>query len=293
QVFKMKDYIKIGILGGDTRMRYAAEALSGIAECAVWGIGGDFASPLVRAADWQGAVRGADAVVLPLPVTHDGVTLSAPDAGEQVPLDAILDRMPTGSLLFGGKLPPLYTECAKERGIRAVDYYEDEAFKIAGAVQTAEGAVAACVNSLPGTVSGMDCAVIGYGRLGRTLANRLRAFGAHVTVAARSPRDRAWAEADGCRATSLDGWAADPGSSDAVFSTVPVTVIGADALSHLPPSAVLFELAAGIDREAAEACGLRVIPLPGLPGKVAPKSAGEGIAVSVARILGERGGLYG
>ena len=155
----------------------------------------------------------------------------------------------------------------------AVDYYEDEALQIAGAVQTAEGAVAACVNSLPGTISGMDCALIGYGRLGRTLANRLRAFGAHVTVAARSPRDRAWAEADGCRATSLDGWAADHGSPDAVFSTVPVTVLTSVALGRLPPWSVHFELAAGIDRAAAERCGLRVIPLPGVPGKVAPKSA--------------------
>ncbi len=292
-MFKMKDFAKIGILGGDARMRYAADALAEAAECAVWGIGGEFAPSVVRTADWQSAVRGADAVVLPLPVTRDGVTLEAPDAGETLPLEAVLDLMSAGSVLFGGKLPPLLADCARERGIRAVDYYEDEAFQIAGAVQTAEGAVAACVTGLPGTVSGMDCTVVGYGRLGRTLANRLRALGARVTAAARSPRDRAWAEADGCRAPSLADWTADPGKADAVFSTVPVTVLDAGALGRLPPSAVLFELAAGIDRAAAERLGLRVIPLPGLPGKVAPKSAGEEIAASVVRILGEGGGLGG
>lgn len=288
----MKDYLKIGILGGDARMRYAADALSSCAECAVWGIDDPPASA-VRAADWRGAVHGADAVVLPLPMTRDRITLSAPSTGETLPLDSILDAMSAGTVLFAGKMPPLFIDCAKECGIRAVDYYEDEAFQIAGAVQTAEGAVAACVNALPGTVSGMNCAVIGYGRVGRTLAVRLCALGAHVTAAARNPRDRAWAEADGCGAVPLAEWCADPGAPDAVFSTVPVPVLGADALGLLPQSAVLFELADGIDRETAETLGVRVIPLPGLPGKVAPKSAGESIAASVVRTLAEGGVLHG
>ena len=289
----MKDYPKIGILGGDARMRYAAEKLSSLAECAVWGVGGDFAPSAVRASDWQGAVRGADAVVLPLPATRDGVTLSAPGTGERVPLDGILDVMPAGAVLFGGKLPPLFAACAREHGIRTVDYYEDEAFQIAGAVQTAEGAVAACIDALPGTVSGMACAVVGCGRVGRILANRLHAFGAQVTVAARNPRDLAWAEADGCRPVVLARWLRDPGPVEAVFSTVPVPVLDGEALGRFPESAVFFELADGIDRHAAEEHGLTVIPLPGLPGKVAPKSAGESIAASVARVLGEGGGLHG
>ncbi|MCR4906445.1 MAG: hypothetical protein K6A33_10230 [Clostridiales bacterium] len=289
----MKDYGKIGILGGDARMSYAAERLADSAECAVWGIGGTLSSCAVRAADWQSAVRGADAVVLPLPVTRDGENLSAPGVRERVPLDGILDVMKTGAILFGGKLPPLFIACARERGIRAVDYYEDEAFQIAGAVQTAEGAVAACIDALPGTVSGMDCAVIGCGRVGRILANRLRALGAHVTVAARNPRDRAWAAADGCAPVELAGWLRDPAPVEAVFSTVPVPVLDADALGHFPPSAVFFELADGIDRHAAEERGLTVIALPGLPGKVSPKSAGESIAASVLCILGEGGGLHG
>ena len=39
--------------------------------------------------------------------------------------------------------------------------------------------------------------VIGYGRVGRLLAHRLKGLGARVTVSARSFRDLAWIEAYG------------------------------------------------------------------------------------------------
>ena len=53
---------------------------------------------------------------------------------------------------------------------------------------------------MPGTLHGSSAFVIGYGRIGKLLADRLRAFGADVTVFARKESDRAFAEAFSCRA---------------------------------------------------------------------------------------------
>ena len=64
---------KIGILGGDARQLTVIRGLSRKYECAVWGFDRIYGTPeeqflsdAVRCADWESAVRGSDAVILPL-----------------------------------------------------------------------------------------------------------------------------------------------------------------------------------------------------------------------------------
>ena len=59
---------------------------------------------------------------------------------------------------------------------------------------TAEGAIQLAMEELPITLHGARVLVIGYGRLGRVLADRLAGLKARVSVAARRYADLAWAE---------------------------------------------------------------------------------------------------
>ena len=285
----MKEGMKIGFVGGDARMlraaRIIAEEAKG-AECAVWGFDaawdGERDAVLVRCAAPESAVREADALVLPLPVTRDGTRLNAPLAGSAPELLPLIREMKPGGTLFGGKIPSSAREMAAERGIAAVDYFEDEAFQIRNAVPTAEGAVAACIGTLPVTVAGMRAAVLGYGRVGRTLAQRLKALGAEVCAAARNPRDLAWAEADGCRPVPLARFLSEPPRCEAVFNTIPARLFDGETLGRMGAGTVVFDLA---NTETAETNGVRVIPLPSLPGKTAPETAGEIIGRAVLMSL--------
>jgi dipicolinate synthase subunit A len=297
----MPDAMKIGGVGGDGRMLAAARYLAEKGEryeCAVWGLDAlwgekrDPASPtLVRCRDPESAVRGADAVLLPLPVSRDGVKLNAPLAGSEPELVPLLREMKPGGMLFGGRIPGLLLEAARERGIRTFDYFEDEAFQIRNAVPTAEGAVAACMEALPITVAGMRCAVLGYGRVGRTLARKLCALGAETAAVARNPRDLARAETDGCRPMLLEEFRAAPPHCAAVFNTIPARILNGEVLGRFDRETVLFDLASGgteapgVDAEEARRLGIRVIPLPSLPGKAAPVTAGEIIGKAVLRVL--------
>ena len=289
----MQDGIKIGVVGGDCRMLLAARCLSERYECAVWGLdgeGGDLPAGAVRCADPVSAVRGASAVLLPLPVSRDGIRLYAPLADHAPELIPLIREAEPGGILLGGKIPPGTVEAARERGIRACDYFEDEAVQIGNAVPTAEGALAACIEALPVTVSGMRAAILGYGRVGRTLAQRMIALGAKVTAAARSPKDLAWAEADGCEPVPLAEFLASPPWCAALFNTIPARTLGRETLSKLPRETVIFELASdggGVDAEAAADCGIRLVPLPSLPGKTAPETAGEIVCRAVCRRIRE------
>lgn len=286
---------KIGILGGDVRQLVTAQGLLPDYECAVWGFDSVYGTPddgylteTVRCADWESAVRCSDAVILPLPCTRDGTTLSTPLNREsrQIGLLEIVDRMDCGALLTGGLLPPIVRRYAAEHGIRTADYYDSEELQILNAVPTAEGAVAACISTLPITVAGMKAVVFGYGRVGRTLAQRLLALGAEVYAAARSVKDRAWAQCDGCVPVPLEEYCRQPVKADVIFNTVPHRILDETVLAKIPTGSVLFELAQGCcDAAEAERYGIRVIPLPSVPGKTSPVTSGQIICRAVKEIL--------
>ena len=295
--------IKIGILGGDKRQLVVADCLSKRYECAMWGFASlwgtadeKYMQNTIRCADWESAVKCAEAVILPLPISRDGVRLSCPLAssvGEEscVRLTEICEKMSVGSVLLGGMIPPSLKRFAAEHGIKTFDYYDSEELQIKNAVPTAEGAISACIENIPYTVSGMRTAVFGYGRIGRTLAMRLRALGAEVYAVARSRRDLSWAKCDGCIPTTIDEYKAFPVACEAVFNTIPSLIFDPLLIDKLPPDTVIFELSTGcvgVDMQYAREHGIKVIPLPSLPGKTSPISAGEIICSVVRAYVDER-----
>ncbi|MBR5252470.1 MAG: hypothetical protein IKV39_01190 [Clostridia bacterium] len=274
-----------------------AECLASTFECAVWGFDKIYGTAderylrgAVRCADWESAVKCSDAVILPLPSSTDGKMLNCPLISEcvnrtAVPLMNVCEKMPIGSMLLGGMLPSIVKSYAAEHGIVAYDYYNSEELQIKNSVPTAEGAIAECILRMPMTVAGMRVVVAGYGRCGRTLATRLKLLGAEVFVVARSVKDLSWASVDGCIPIPLSEYREYPVNADVVFNTIPIRIFDNELLALLSKDTVIFELAtgnAGVDMERAEQLNIKVVPLPSLPGKTSPRSAGE-IICSVVR----------
>ena len=128
--------LKIGIVGGDGRQAVIARRLTEIgAECAVWGfpypkLSHDELNAPVRCACWECAVTGADAVILPLPVTIDGVRVNCRAAREidksadyGVRLTEIAAKAAPSCLLLAGKVPSSYQRFVFECGKKIRDYY--------------------------------------------------------------------------------------------------------------------------------------------------------------------------
>lgn len=163
---------------------------------------------------------------------------------------------------------------------------------IANTLPTAEGAIQIALEELPITLQGCRTLVLGYGRLGRTLAPRLTALGAKVSVAARKWSDLAWIEAAGCTAEhsgELRGWLC---AFDLIINTIPSRLLGEEALAELKPGCLVIDLASkpgGVDWEAARRLGVRTVWALSLPGKVAPVTAGKSIRSTIYNILNELG----
>ena len=79
-------------------------------------------------------------------------------------------------------------------------------------------------------------------------------------------------------------------SADLIINTVPVLVIDSKIIAQMRPQTLIIDLASppgGVDFEAAKKQNIQVITAPGLPGRVAPKSAGEILAATIPKQIAE------
>lgn len=283
----MKD-IKFLILGGDERSLCLGEYLeaNGLAVCYY-----AFRSTTCFENTAE-AVNTADCIILPLPFSRDRVTLNAPLFDETVAVSEIAALAAPGKVFFGGQLPKSFCEEVEARGAECFDYFTLDELAIYNAVPTAEGVIGILINELPCTVQNMKCAVTGYGKVGKILAAKLAALNCDVTVFARRETDRADAFAKNIKFENIGEYKKHSRDFDALINTVPTKVIGADELNCTRSGCVLIEIASppyGIDFQAAKERAFDVIKAGSLPGKVAPKTAGEIIARTLIPIFKKKG----
>lgn len=234
----------------------------------------------------------ADCVVFPLPVANGRGQLNAPLSDVKVPMVDLLDALTPEQIICGGILDQATSALSAERRLTIHDYFAREELQIANAVPTAEGAIQIAMEQLPITLNGARVLVIGYGRIGKLLAQRMAALGARVSVAARRYEHLAWARAMGYGAehtSHLAGWLC---GYDLVVNTVPARVLGQAELADLKPDCLVLDLASkpgGVDLEEAARLGRSVVWALSLPGKVAPVTAGAAIQDTIYHILHELG----
>lgn len=284
------------VAGGDLRYGYTARALA--EDYDVYAVGftrqflPDEAVRLVGSAAEELPV--CDVLLLPMPVSEDGVLVNAPYSRQHLPLASFVPRLRSGGLVLGGRFGKAQ-EIFTQAGIETIDYLTREELSTRNAVPTAEGAVQIMLEEMPRTIFGSRVLVLGFGRIGARMAVLLTALGAQVTVAARDPADRARAEMAGCRSISFAVLSKAAAQTDVICNTVPAKVVDAGVLAAMREETLVLDLASkpgGVDWEAAQTLGRHVVWALSLPGKTAPVTAGDIIAVTVRHILEERGAAH-
>ena len=269
--------MRFAVIGGDKRTEHlAAQLLRDGHRLRSFALERAVLPPEIsRESCLQSCVYGADCVLLPLPAERGG-RLHAPLSAEELGMPALIEALWPGQLLIGGALREETVTAALRGGLRVADLLRQPALAVGNAALTAEGAIGCLIEHSERALWGGRALVLGWGRIGRILALRLSALGAQVTVAARSARDRAMAEALGCAAADYAGLDGILGDFDFIVNTVPARVLTEGMLCLIRPDALLLELASppgGFDRTLAQNIGLHALAAPGLPGETAPEAA--------------------
>jgi len=235
------------------------------------------------------AAEEARAAVVPLSGTDDrGVIKTCLCKPGSLVLTEEAFRAMAGKVLLIGSAKPAIRQLAGYYNVRLIETAENDEIAILNSIPTAEGAIAKAMAELPITLHGSNCIVTGFGRCGITLARMLAGIGAAVTVAARNPAQLARAKEMGLATAELKYLAEAVGTADCLFNTIPDLVITAQVIAALPPSALIIDIASapgGTDFQAAKMRGIKAFHELGIPGKVAPLTAGRILADVIPRLI--------
>ena len=193
---------------------------------------------------------------------------------EQVGLDQILSQLSKDVTIFGGNLQqPILA------GRKVFDLLKDPVYLAENANITAHCAMKLALSQLPVTLQNCPVLIVGWGRIGKCLAQLLKQTGACVSVAARKPQDRAMLTALGYIALDTNDLDSALANYRVIFNTVPVLLLKENALSHCGPNCIKYELASLPGMEGSD-----IISARGLPSRFAPESSGDLIARSILRL---------
>lgn len=229
-------------------------------------------------------VYKADYVLLPMPMSADRAGFAR-----------LLRAAKPGALAFGGKVSAQAKAAADAAHIGLEDYLEREELAQLNAIPTAEGCIALILQNRRRTIWRSPVLVLGYGRCAQSVARRLAALDAQVTVAARKHGQQAMAMSHGLAAVPLGELRAVLPGFDVVVNTIPAPVLGERELAAMPGGSLVVDLASlpgGTDFEAARELGVNAIHALSLPARCAPVTAGEFVARAVLGMLQERGEVF-
>ena len=285
--------IHIAVVGGDEREQEIAR-LAAADEAWVTAYGfpwpEDGIEGVTACASIVEAVRGARYALFPIPGIGADGSLFAPEAPAPiVPTAELLRELEPGAHVILGVADESLRTAAAETGVGLSEYEHDVELMLLRGPAIVEGALAQAIARTRVTIHRAPVCVVGHGTIGALLARTLVLLGAHVTVAARNPVQRAAAQAAGAESIPLEALDALAPSLAMVFSAVPARVVGRAFLERLPRGALVMDLAAppgGVDLEAARELGHEAVWARGM-GRRAPVTVGASQWIGIRRRIDE------
>ncbi|MEK3734624.1 MULTISPECIES: dipicolinate synthase subunit DpsA [Paenibacillus] len=233
----------------------------------------------------------ADALVLPVVGCDDEGRVSALFSEGPLKLqEEHIAAMPKNGVVYTGMAKHyLRTLCNKYR-IKLVEILERDDVAIYNSIPTAEGALMMAIQNTDFTIHGSTSMVLGMGRTGFTMARSLQGLGATVKMGVRKSEHFARAEEMGWKPFMIKDLGSEVVDVDLLFNTIPTMIVTAQIISKMPREAVIIDLASapgGCDFRYAEKRGIKAMLAPGLPGIVAPKTAGIILANALVELISE------
>ncbi|WP_243289827.1 dipicolinic acid synthetase subunit A [Bacillus sp. FJAT-47783] len=232
-----------------------------------------------------------DAIILPVPgTTIDGHVDTVFSNEEIVLSEDLIAQTPEHCSIFSGISNDYLDELVKKTKRSLTQLFDRDDIAIYNSIPTVEGTIMMVIQHTDFTIHNSNVAVLGLGRVGMSVARAFNNLGAHVKVGARKSKDLARITEMGLKPFHLNQLANEVKEVDVCINTIPHLIVTAQVISQMPPHTLIIDLASkpgGTDFRYAEKRGIKAILAPGLPGIVAPKTAGQILANVLAQLLSE------
>lgn len=234
-------------------------------------------------------LHGMDAIILPPVGTDDkGYVESIFSTNELILTEEHIAALPKYAKVYTGMAKDYLKDICSVQGIELIELFSRDDVAIFNSIPTAEGALMMAIQNTDFTIHGSQCMVLGLGRIGMTLARTLQALGAHVKMGVLKPEQFARAWEMGFEPFYTTELSHQVTNIDLLFNTIPSMIVTAQIIANIPNRALIIDLASkpgGTDFRFAEKRGIKAMLAPGLPGIVAPRTAGLIIAKTLSELL--------
>lgn len=272
--------MKVTVLGGDIRSIILSKLLSDEGyDVTIYGFDDKYLEDILnvkKADDICSALNECDFLVGPIPFSRDGKKLNAPLFSDEIFIEDIIYSMKVGSEVSAIYIPKNVIDRLEEKNIKSHELSNNETMNIMNAIPTAEGGINFAIENTKFTIFGSKVLILGYGRIGKILANVLKAMNAVVYVEARKESDLAWIKAMGYNPVNLKDLDSVLSKFDIIYNTIPSMILDKSRINMIKKDCLIIDLSTnpgGVDFEACKDRGLKAHLVLGIPGKVAPHTA--------------------
>lgn len=223
----------------------------------------------------------ADFAVLPIPTLNKDGYINLDGKSKLLPSELLSKISPECKVVSCGFYHPDY---------KTEDLNLRDDFAYLNAVPTAEGAILYALQNTELALFESEILITGFGRVAKILADRLKAFSAKITIAARSAKDLSYATALGYKTIHLRELKENAYRYNIIFQTIPSLIFGKEILDVMNEKNTIIELSSkstGTDSEYANSIGINVIHAPALPERVLPQTAGNILTKCILSIITE------
>lgn len=279
----MDSPIRMAILGGDARYLEMIKKLSENDKLNMELVGFDQLNQGftgIKQTDFEELEVGSlDVIVLPIPGTDEEGYIDAIFSNQKIQLkEEWFATLAEDCLIFTGITTPYLSKCVQKSGLKLIPLMDRDDVAIYNSIPTTEGTIMLAIQHTNFTIHSARIVVLGMGRVGLSVASKFTGLGANVAVGTKKDVDVARAFEMGMQGFHMEELPAYTGQCDILINTIPSKVVTESALNLMKSNALIIDLASkpgGVDFVYAKKRGITAIHALGLPGMVAPKTAGE------------------
>ncbi len=166
----------------------------------------------------------------------------------------------------------------QENNILLISYLTED-LAIKNNYITTEGIINNLVTKSEKAIYNSRILIIGYGKLGQISANVLKAMKADITISCRHEKDLLHGKINDFKVIPYSKIITIINQFDFIINTIPYRILDNTILKTINNNEILIiDVSSnpfGLDHDYAKQIGLNSLLLPGLPGIVAPQTAGE------------------
>ncbi|WP_042346563.1 dipicolinate synthase subunit DpsA [Bacillus massiliigorillae] len=287
----LKD-LKIVLIGGDARQIEVIKTLYTL-EAKLFLIGFDNISlpfdNITRLKLDEMDFSLADVILFPVPgIDINGKIEASYSNNELIISKDFLSSTKEDCLILTGVKTPFISELLSVNKRKMIALFERDDIAILNSIPTAEGALMLAIQHTTRTIHGSKVLVLGFGRIGFTIARIFSSIGANVSVMARKPAHLARIIEMGYTPITAETLLEQVSQYDVCINTIPSLVLNAEVITNMNKNSLIIDLASkpgGTDFEFANKHHIKALWPLGLPGKTAPQTAGEILAHTIIEVL--------